>query len=133
MDTEPESLTVCEGEPPAAVSPLVQRTRQLLHRRMKVEITDGRVMIGNFHCLDKQGNLLLVNTVEQRIKKRPGSEEGEPELEQRNLGLVLIPAEHRVAAHLELSPVEGEDPKWLNPVEILKEGAQVIEPEMEAS
>ena len=40
MDTEPELLAVSEGGPPATtVSPLVSRTRQLLHRRLKVSFS----------------------------------------------------------------------------------------------
>ena len=32
---------------------------KLLNRNMKIEITDGRVLIGNFLCTDKDANIIL--------------------------------------------------------------------------
>lgn len=32
---------------------------------MKVVVKDGRVLIGDFLCIDKQGNLILGNTYQQ--------------------------------------------------------------------
>lgn len=33
--------------------------------RMQVVVKDGRVLIGDFLCIDKQGNLILGNTYQQ--------------------------------------------------------------------
>jgi uncharacterized protein YfdQ (DUF2303 family) len=33
--------------------------KKLLNRNMKVKITDGRIIIGNFVCTDKHSNLIL--------------------------------------------------------------------------
>ena len=33
-------------------------------RRLQVQVKDGRVLVGDFTCLDKQGNIILVNTYE---------------------------------------------------------------------
>lgn len=64
---------------------LLKKARHLLHKRLKVRVlvyyglscrrdksvclkvvvTDGRVLIGDFLCIDKQGNLILGNTYQQ--------------------------------------------------------------------
>lgn len=63
----------------------LEEARQLLHKRLKVRsrfeyglnrrpntfvslkvvVKDGRVLIGDFLCIDKQGNLILGNTYQQ--------------------------------------------------------------------
>lgn len=101
--------------------PLVKKTRKLLFRRLRVGVEDSRVFVGRFHCLDKQGNIILYDTVEYRqISPGPapaavdgesscgsdGADEAVAEggtTEQRSLGLVLIPARCRTSCHIECS------------------------------
>ncbi|KAI5075187.1 hypothetical protein GOP47_0009859 [Adiantum capillus-veneris] len=90
----------------------VRRCHQLLNRRMKVGVSDGRFFIGSFYCLDKQGNIILYDTLECR-PIYPSSRDAGVEsltsslstssasLEQRNLGLVLIPARCRTSCLVE--------------------------------
>ncbi|KAG0562992.1 hypothetical protein KC19_9G188000 [Ceratodon purpureus] len=85
-----------EEDEEAKVKPVVKKVRRLLYRRMKVEVQDGRVFVGKFHCLDKQGNIILYDTVEFRNV-------GVAPAEQRSLGLVLIPARWRISCHVESS------------------------------
>eukprot|EP00250_Pteridium_aquilinum_P008709 c18151_g1_i1 orf=513-908(-) len=84
------------------LKPRVKRCHQLLNRSMKVGVSDGRFFVGKFHCLDKQGNLILYDTLECR-PIHPSSRDvaGEPSIEQRNLGLVLIPARCRTSCLVE--------------------------------
>lgn len=94
--------------------PLVRKCRKLLYRSMKVGVEDGRVFIGIFHCLDKQGNIILHSTVEYRdVSSRngegSGSSSGPPVMEERPLGLVLIPARCRTSCHVECSLDESMD------------------------
>ncbi|KAI8473941.1 MAG: hypothetical protein J3K34DRAFT_383530 [Monoraphidium minutum] len=42
----------------------VAKVSQLLHRRFRVVLADDRVVVGDFQCLDKQGNLILGNAAE---------------------------------------------------------------------
>eukprot|EP00271_Cylindrocystis_brebissonii_P022908 TRINITY_DN901_c4_g1_i1.p1 TRINITY_DN901_c4_g1~~TRINITY_DN901_c4_g1_i1.p1 ORF type:complete len:332 (-),score=66.92 TRINITY_DN901_c4_g1_i1:121-1116(-) len=56
-------LPPCEESRPA-----VRQVRRLLHKSIRVGIEDGRVFVGTFHCLDKQGNLILYDTVELRYE-----------------------------------------------------------------
>ncbi|KAH7307750.1 hypothetical protein KP509_22G075200 [Ceratopteris richardii] len=98
-----------EGGRPLKAS--VKRCHQLLNRSMKVGVSDGRFFIGKFHCLDKQGNIILYDTLECR-PIHPSSTDVDVHLstrfpqskgtvEQRNLGLVLIPAKCRTSCLVE--------------------------------
>ncbi|PON94696.1 Thioredoxin-like protein [Trema orientale] len=54
----------------APKSESVNRVMKLVHRRMLVGIKDGRFFLGNFHCMDKQGNIILQDSVEYRSTRR---------------------------------------------------------------
>ncbi|KAK2965297.1 hypothetical protein RJ640_004166 [Escallonia rubra] len=79
-----------------------QRSREfqkLFLRRMLVGISDGRFFLGTFYCLDKQGNIILQDTVEYRSTRRSSPSP----MEQRNLGLILIPSSCRISCHVDCS------------------------------
>lgn len=80
-------------------SPLVSKLKKLLYRRMLIGVNDGRYFLGLFHCIDKQGNIILQEAVEYRItsKSAPGP------ADQRCLGLILIPAACRSSCHVDCS------------------------------
>lgn len=86
--------------------PIVKKARRLLYRRMKVGVEDGRLFVGKFHCLDKQGNIILYETVE--FRNVDGVVGGVP-VEERSLGMVLIPARCRTSCHVECSLDEKLD------------------------
>ncbi|XP_024357528.1 uncharacterized protein [Physcomitrium patens] len=95
--------------------PIVKKARRLLYRRLKVGVEDGRIFVGKFHCLDKQGNIILYDTVEFRNVPSSGEVRAEEDVgggapvEQRSLGLVLIPARCRTLCHVECSLNEKMD------------------------
>jgi small nuclear ribonucleoprotein (snRNP)-like protein len=91
--------------------PLVKKARKLLYRRLRVGVEDGRVFVGRFHCLDKQGNIILYDTLELRYVPGPsGAALNEPPpVEQRSLGLVLIPSRCRTSCSVECSIHEQMD------------------------
>lgn len=80
-------------------SEAVNRVRKLVHRRMLVGIRDGRFFLGSFHCLDKQGNIILQDAVEYRSTRRSSP----TPMEQRCLGLILIPSSCRSSCHIDCS------------------------------
>lgn len=86
-------------------SPLVKRARKLLYRNLRVGVTDGRVFVGKFHCLDKQGNIILYDAVEYRQITKPSSSSPSTSdcMEHRSLGLILISARVRTSCHVECS------------------------------
>lgn len=78
------------------VKGIVKKARQLLNREVRVGVEDGRVFVGKLHCLDKQKNIILYDTIE--FRSFPGVEA--KAAEQRSLGLVLIPARCRTSCYV---------------------------------
>ncbi|KAL6344807.1 hypothetical protein AAG906_002713 [Vitis piasezkii] len=87
-----------EGSNPNSSNP-VTKVRMLLFRRMLVGVSDGRFFLGSFHCMDKQGNIILQDTVEYRSTRRSSPSP----MEQRCLGLILIPFSCRTSCHVDCS------------------------------
>ncbi|KAJ1414210.1 LSM domain, eukaryotic/archaea-type [Sesbania bispinosa] len=77
----------------------VSQVRKLLFRRMLVGIKDGRFFLGGFYCIDKQGNIILQDAVEYRSTRRSSPSP----MEQRCLGLILIPFSCRTSCHVDCS------------------------------
>ncbi|KQK17114.1 uncharacterized protein LOC100838157 [Brachypodium distachyon] len=75
----------------------VAKLQKLLFRRMLIGVNDGRYFLGLFHCIDKQGNIILQDAVEYRSARHSPS----PPTEQRCLGLILIPAACRLSCHVD--------------------------------
>ncbi|MQM05578.1 hypothetical protein Taro_038388 [Colocasia esculenta] len=115
MEEAFESLSILKGssQPPSDSAmafnlpednstPLVKQLRRLLFRRMLVGVNDGRFFMGSFHCIDKQGNIILQDAMEYRSTRRdcPSS------MEQRCLGLILIPSSCRTSCHIDCAVEE---------------------------
>lgn len=56
-----KSLTSFEGE---VVPNSVEQIKQLLGKLLRVSVTDGRVLEGEFLCLDRELNIILGNACE---------------------------------------------------------------------
>lgn len=76
--------------------------RSYLSKLMRIGIADGRVFIGMFACIDKDRNLVLVNTEEFRVDESQAQQS--PSNGGRYVGMVMIPWKHVVSAE-----VEGDD------------------------
>ncbi|WAR13709.1 LSMD1-like protein [Mya arenaria] len=68
-----------------------------LNKSMKVEMTDGRTLIGMFLCTDRDRNVIL-GSCEEYLQ--PPGNEGKKE-EPRILGLAMIPGHHIVSIHID--------------------------------
>lgn len=68
------------------------------HRQVK--IVDGRTLIGDFQCLDPEGNLVLANTM-QRMPVPNGAAAGSET--ERPVGMVIIPPAQQAEVHVEVS------------------------------
>ncbi|XP_057463350.1 uncharacterized protein LOC130753355 isoform X2 [Actinidia eriantha] len=101
MDTEQQAQTSVnqvgssDGSNPND-SNVVARVKNLLFRQMLVGISDGRFFLGTFYCIDKQGNIILQDAVEYRSTRRSSPSP----MEQRGLGLILIPFSCRISCHV---------------------------------
>mmetsp|Transcript_14301 Transcript_14301/g.40484 ORF Transcript_14301/g.40484 Transcript_14301/m.40484 type:complete len:112 (-) Transcript_14301:96-431(-) len=85
------------GQPPPELGdqPLVQRARKLMHHRLKVVTADGRTLRGDFQCMDKQQNLVLMGAVECKVTSSG-------EYEERHMGQVMVPLDQRQSCHVEV-------------------------------
>lgn len=97
----PVQATNSDGSPSTG-SDRVNRVRKLLFRRVLVGIKDGRFFLGGFYCMDKQGNIILQDAVEYRSTRRSSPSS----MEQRCLGLILIPSSCRTSCHVDCSVEE---------------------------
>ncbi|XP_010518765.1 PREDICTED: uncharacterized protein LOC104798395 [Tarenaya hassleriana] len=90
--------SVSAGSSSSSLDPIT-RVRKLLFRQMLVGIKDGRFFLGSFHCIDKQGNIILQDTVEYRNTRISSPSP----MEQRCLGMILIPSSCRTSCHVDCS------------------------------
>ncbi|XP_071699775.1 uncharacterized protein [Rutidosis leptorrhynchoides] len=77
----------------------LSNVKNLLFRRMLVGVSDGRFFMGLFYCIDKQGNIILQDAVEYRSTRRTSPSH----MEQRGIGLILIPFTCRTSCHVDSS------------------------------
>ncbi|CAG9316289.1 unnamed protein product [Blepharisma stoltei] len=76
---------------------------QWINYRVRVTLTDGRQMVGNFLAFDKHMNAVLSDTEEFRKVKPKRSGELEKE-QKRMLGMILIRGENIVSITAEAPP-----------------------------
>ncbi|XP_063230160.1 N-alpha-acetyltransferase 38-A, NatC auxiliary subunit isoform X2 [Bacillus rossius redtenbacheri] len=88
-----ESVENARNEPD---SPAKQKLRSWLNKNLKIEMTDGRVLIGVFLCTDRDGNVILGSCCEYLKLDGAGAAE-----EPRVLGLVMVPGRHIVSVFLD--------------------------------
>ena len=88
------------AEASASGSEAIEEVRELLDRLLRVTLSDNRVLVGRFSCFDKQRNVLLSDTWEQRFAEGETvpSPPRAPDFE-RNIGLVLAPSLHIVSVY----------------------------------
>ncbi|GLH01846.1 Small nuclear ribonucleoprotein-associated protein B [Gryllus bimaculatus] len=77
-------------------TPGKQKLRSWLNKNLKIEMTDGRILIGIFLCTDRDGNVILGSCGEY-LKMEDGVNFEEP----RVLGLVMVPGRHIVSIYFD--------------------------------
>ncbi|KAL5977386.1 hypothetical protein ACLOJK_021732 [Asimina triloba] len=102
---QPNQPATSNPPPETNCSPLGSRIRKLLFRKMLVGVNDGRFFLGGFHCMDKQGNIILQDAVEYRSTRKSSPSP----MEQRCLGLILIPSSCRSSSTEDSSVVKSAD------------------------
>ncbi|KFM60696.1 LSM domain-containing protein 1, partial [Stegodyphus mimosarum] len=79
-----------------AKSALRQRLESWLNKNMKIEMTDGRILIGIFLCTDRDRNVILGSCAEYLQTENDESVE-----EPRVLGLAMVPGHHIVSIEVD--------------------------------
>ncbi|XP_054711427.1 N-alpha-acetyltransferase 38, NatC auxiliary subunit-like [Uloborus diversus] len=93
-------LPVVENQTQLEKSPSRQKLESWLNRNMRIEMTDGRTLVGIFLCTDRERNIILGSCAEY-LQLSEG--EGVPEEEPRVLGLAMVPGHHIVSIQVDLS------------------------------
>lgn len=78
----------------------VQKLRHLLNKTLRIEMSDGRVLIGIFLCTDADANVILGSCSEylpQTVQLN------KPKEEPRMLGLVMVPGKHIINVSKDLN------------------------------
>lgn len=75
--------------------PFSSFVRRCLQKRLRVELSDGRVVEGILQCYDDSGNMILSHTIDvsSRVNHLPGRQ-------SYRMGTVLVPGKHQVNVKL---------------------------------
>nr|XP_023012250.1 uncharacterized protein LOC111502406 [Leptinotarsa decemlineata] len=113
----PEAAT--KNEKPLNMSAGACKLRSWLNKSFRVEMTDGRILIGIFLCTDRDGNIILGSCSEYLPIEKGKVLNEEP----RMLGLVMIPGKHVVSIKIDPSEyvpgVKKLLSKDVNPEEVM--------------
>ena len=71
-----------------------EKFKSWLGQIMRVKLSDGRNVMGQFMCTDSECNIILGMASEY-------IEEGEVDRKPRNIGLVMVPGNHIVTIHVD--------------------------------
>ncbi|XP_075438331.1 N-alpha-acetyltransferase 38, NatC auxiliary subunit [Ascaphus truei] len=82
------------------------KLESLLNRNMRIEMTDGRSLIGCFLCTDRDCNVIL-GSAQEFLR----ASDSFPIREPRVLGLAMVPGHHIVSIQVELESVTS--PQYL--------------------
>lgn len=66
----------------------------LLNKRLVISVIDGRIVVGDFICMDTQGNIILYNAVERL--------EQDGKRLEKDLGQILVPYEQQGGVQVEV-------------------------------
>jgi small nuclear ribonucleoprotein (snRNP)-like protein len=96
--TGTESEETSEQEPledkpqkPLNMSPGAVKLRSWLNKSLRIQMFDGRVLVGVFLCTDRDANVILGSCTEYL----PAENNGDGTIEEpRMVGLVMVPGKH---------------------------------------
>ncbi|KAF2896268.1 hypothetical protein ILUMI_09908 [Ignelater luminosus] len=108
IDPASEDLSENEQEPiqteekPVNMSPGAVKLRSWLNKIFRVEMSDGRVLIGTFLCTDRDTNIILGSCSEYLPEEASAcSSTSTTNEEPRMLGLVMVPGKHIVSISID--------------------------------
>ncbi|KAK3834615.1 MAG: LSM domain-containing protein [Linnemannia elongata] len=107
---------------PKEDKPSVAQLRSLLNRTTRIKITDGRLFVGQFMCIDHSKNIILSAAYEYRTTAKTNNSNNTSDCTdtesnttssstcaKRFVGLVMIPGHHIVKAEMDCSHLRGAD------------------------
>eukprot|EP00126_Sphaerothecum_destruens_P010791 Sdes_comp20810_c0_seq10m17196 len=88
-------------------SNFLQVLQGYLWKTLNITISDGRMFEGEFMCTDRDMNIVLSRCCEHRLVQREGYDDI---VEDRYLGLVMVPGTHVVSVKLR----KPQTPHWIS-------------------
>ncbi|XP_047665166.1 N-alpha-acetyltransferase 38, NatC auxiliary subunit [Tachysurus fulvidraco] len=79
-----------------------QKLENLLNKSMKIQMTDGRTLLGLFLCTDRDCNVIL-GSAQEFLRTTDSFSQAEP----RVLGLAMIPGHHVVSIEVETESLQS--------------------------
>lgn len=89
------------------MSPGIVKLRSWLNKSLRIDMSDGRVLVGIFLCTDRDANVILGSCTEylpEDANEEPNASATNEE--PRMLGLVMVPGKHIVTVSVD----ENEHP-----------------------
>ncbi|CAG0887978.1 unnamed protein product [Cyprideis torosa] len=93
----PHRAPLLPTPPPRNSKPGLKRLEAWINRTLKVLLTDGRFLVGEFLCTDRDANIILGHCREYYYKD---PDEGGDLVGPRILGLAMVPGKHIVELHV---------------------------------
>lgn len=91
-------MTLSEGESKDEDErPGIKLLKSWLNKNIKVEMTDGRFLLGVFLCTDRSSNVIVGNCTEYTCDPETVDQSEEP----RVLGLSMVPGHHIVKLYID--------------------------------
>jgi small nuclear ribonucleoprotein (snRNP)-like protein/branched-subunit amino acid aminotransferase/4-amino-4-deoxychorismate lyase len=81
-------------------TPASDKIESYLNRKMRVVLTDKRIVVGYFECFDQNKNLVLSNTEETHPPEEGKETEGKTKRQNRRLGMAMVPGKHIVSCEV---------------------------------
>ncbi|RZC41769.1 N-alpha-acetyltransferase 38, NatC auxiliary subunit [Asbolus verrucosus] len=113
VPVEGESEEVCEQEPlddkppkPLNMSFGAVKLRSWLNKSLRIQMFDGRVLVGVFLCTDRDANVILGSCTEYLPAENTGDGTAE---EPRMLGLVMVPGKHIQSVSIDQNQYNSSD------------------------
>lgn len=88
------------------------KLRNWLNKCLRVEMSDGRVLVGIFLCTDRDANIILGSCTEYLPEENKETSSAYVNDEPRMLGLVMVPGKHIVSISID----ENEYPTTHSPL-----------------
>ncbi|XP_026806420.1 N-alpha-acetyltransferase 38, NatC auxiliary subunit [Rhopalosiphum maidis] len=105
METDNQNVQktqLCNYLPERVHSEGRRKLMSWLNQQMKVNLIDGRILVGTFVCTDKDAHIILSTCYEYFNEKDLDTGES------RLLGLVMIPGRHIVSIHTDVQQINEQ-------------------------
>lgn len=95
-------LKILLNAPAFQMSPGAVKLRSWLNKSLRIQMSDGRVLIGVFLCTDRDANVILGSCSEYLPEETNVADAASsPKEEPRMLGLVMVPGKHIVSVSVD--------------------------------